>query len=94
MFKNSIVFSHIGRGFGFANNSEWYSENNIGIIVFNNKYNKKNNDIEISQKIIDKILEIKKIVHDDYISSMSNLKIQKSLEKNSIHSIGDINYGS
>lgn len=97
------IFSHTGRGFGFVNNLEWYPENNIGIIVFTNKYDQKNTDIEISHKIIDKILEkrknnefleIQKIVYGDYISSMSNLKIQKSVKINSIHLIGDINYGS
>ena len=101
--NHDLYFSHTGRGFGFVNNLEWYPESNIGIIVFTNKYDQKNIDYEISHKIIDKILEkrknnefqeIQKMVYGDYISSMSNLKIQKSVEKNSIHLIGDINYGS
>lgn len=98
--NHAIYYSHLGRGFGFASDLEWYPKYHIGIVVLTNKYNMKNIDIKISHYIMDHVIkhrrnaELKRILHTmlgGYISNSGSIHV--NLEHNSVILRGMINYG-
>ncbi|HSW93206.1 MAG TPA: serine hydrolase domain-containing protein [Gammaproteobacteria bacterium] len=84
---NTLYFAHLGRGFGFANDLEWYPEYQIGVIVLTNKADNNNTDIKIAHLIIDPVIkhmqehqlsDLIKMITGSYISDSTSINIIKN----------------
>ncbi len=99
---NTTYYSHLGRGFGFANDLEWYPQYHLGIIVLTNKYDTHDVDIKIAHMIIDSIISsrlkkeqeaIEKLIIGQYVSNIFNIEIVKHKITGQIAIKGMINFG-
>jgi CubicO group peptidase (beta-lactamase class C family) len=97
---NTTYYTHLGRGFGFASDLEWYPNYGIGVIVLTNKYDMNNIDIAIAHLLVDNVIN-KKIkqeekmlnynIQGNYVSNGGNINIKESGGYFILS--GDINYG-
>jgi CubicO group peptidase (beta-lactamase class C family) len=99
---HTIYYSHLGRGFGFVDDLEWYPQYQLGIVVLTNKYNMDNVDIKIAHLIIDQIIkpkikeqanQLKHAMMGQYISSMAPIEIISDAKTQQLAIKGMMNWG-
>ncbi|MBP9743239.1 MAG: beta-lactamase family protein, partial [Burkholderiales bacterium] len=99
---STTYYSHLGRGFGFSNNLEWYPEYGLGIVVLSNKYTTNNVDVAVSHLILDAIIkkrqyqkrsQLQQYMVGEYISNMGSIQILKDKQSNKLALNGTVNSG-
>lgn len=71
---NTVYYSHLGRGFGFASDLEWYPQYHLGVVVLTNKYDMNNIDIKIAHLIVDGVINQKNNIIENQYQKNNDIK--------------------